>query len=344
VAPGRLMKAALLQEFGKPLVIADRRDPEPVPGQILIRVEACGLCHSDLHLARGDWEGFKARMPIPAILGHEVAGRVAQLGVGSTRFREGDRVGVPWFHWTCGACSYCESDLEVFCDRSEITGVTVDGGFAEYLAAWESHVIPIPETLTQEQAAPLFCAGATVWSALRKLDLDNSFHLGVWGVGGLGQYAIQLGKLAGARISAVDILPARLEMAREHGDDVAVAAASEDDWFAVPEHRVDAALVCATAANAYESAFRCLRKNGVLLVVGLPSRPLSWTAGDLVRSGIRIIPSRVASRRQIAELLGIAAQGKIRSPVERFRLDDINTALARLEQGTLAGRAVICPA
>jgi len=246
------MKAALLQEFGKPLVIADRRDPEPVPGQILIRVEACGLCHSDLHLARGDWEGFKARMPIPAILGHEVAGRVAQLGVGSTRFREGDRVGVPWFHWTCGACSYCESDLEVFCDRSEITGVTVDGGFAEYLAAWESHVIPIPETLTQERAAPLFCAGATVWSALRKLDLDNSFHLGVWGVGGLGQYAIQLGKLAGARISAVDILPARLEMAGELGADVAVAAASEGDWFAVPEHRVDAALVCATGKRLRE--------------------------------------------------------------------------------------------
>src|SRR5688572_15274394 len=155
------MKAALLEGFGRPLIIGEIPDPEPGPGQIVVRVEACGLCHSDLHLARGEWEAFKPRMPVPAILGHEISGRVAGLGPGISRFREGDRVGVPWFHWTCGECDYCRQDLEVFCDRSEITGVTVHGGFAEYLVAWESHTIPIPATLTSDEAAPLFCAGGT---------------------------------------------------------------------------------------------------------------------------------------------------------------------------------------
>lgn len=238
------MKAALLEDFGKPLIIGEVADPEPGLGQIVVRVEACGLCHSDLHLARGEWEAFKARMPVPAILGHEISGRVARLGPGAGRFHEGARVGVPWFHWTCGVCRYCRQDLEVFCDRSEITGVTAE-----------------------------------------------------------------------------------------------VAA----EWFGTPENRVDAALVCATSTSAYESAFAALRKNGTLVVVGLPSRPLSWSAADLIRSGTRIIPSRVASRREIAELLALAAEGKIHSETQGFRLEQINSAIAGLEQGTIAARAVIHP-
>ena len=337
------MKAALLEEFGRPLIIGEIPEPEPGPGQIVVRVEACGLCHSDLHLARGEWEAFKPRMPVPAILGHEVSGRVARLGPGASRFQEGDRVGVPWFHWTCGVCDYCRQDLEVFCDRSEITGVTVHGGFAECLVAWESHTIPIPANVPFDEAAPLFCAGGTVWSALLKLPLDNSVHLGIWGAGGLGQYAIQLAKIAGARVTAVDLVPARLERARQMGAHACVSVEDATEWFRAPENRVDAALVCATSTVAYEDAFKALRKNGVLLVVGLPSKPLSWTAADLIRSGTRIVPSRVASRREIADLMALAAEGKIRSEVQRFPLEEINTAIAALEQGKIPSRAVIHP-
>ena len=335
------MKAALLEQFGEPLAVRDVPEPVPGPGQILIRVEACGLCHSDLHVARGEWEGFKPRMPMPVILGHEAAGRVERLGAGSARFREGDRVGVPWFFWTCGACRYCRSDQEVFCDRSEITGVTVHGGFAECLVAWETHALPIPEGLSLVEAAPLFCAGGTVWSALGKVDLDASVRLGVWGAGGLGLYAVQIGKLRGAEVSAVDLHESRLDLARRFGADATVAAPAAADWFSREDRRVDVALVAATSADAYESAFRSLRKNGVLLVVGIPSQPLSWTAGDLIRSGTRIVPSRVASRREIDELLRLAATGKIRSEVVRFPLDRINDAIKELLEGRVAGRAVV---
>ena len=171
------MKAALLKEFGKPLVLAEVPTPEPGPGQVLIRVAACGACHSDVHVAQGEWEGFKARMPMPVILGHEVAGTVLRTGEGVHRLREGDAVGVPWFYYTCGECLYCRQDQEVFCDRSQVTGVTVHGGFAEFMVAWENHVVPIPSTLKLELAAPLFCAGGTVFSALAKVKLDNSVRL-----------------------------------------------------------------------------------------------------------------------------------------------------------------------
>jgi len=337
------MKAALLEHWGEPLTLAQVPEPVPGPGQILVRVEVCGLCHSDLHLARGEWEGFKPRMPMPLVLGHEVAGRVARLGPGTQRLREGDAVGVAWFHYTCGGCDYCRRDLEVFCDHSEITGVTVPGGFAEYLVAWESHATPIPEGLPAAQAAPLFCAGGTVFSALSKIKLDGSMHLGIWGAGGLGQYGIQLGKFAGARVTAIDLFPSRLELARSLGADVAIGVQDSADWFSKPDNRGDAALVCASSSEAYHSAFQALQRNGVLLIVGIPSAPLVWTAGELIRSGVRIIPSRVASRRELSELLQLAQRGVVRSESVPFPLRKINDAMRALASGEIPGRAVIHP-
>jgi alcohol dehydrogenase, propanol-preferring len=337
------MKAALLERFGEPLTLAQIAQPVPGPGQILVRVEACGLCHSDLHLARGEWEGFKPRMPMPLVLGHEVAGRVAGRGSAVQRLKEGDAVGVAWFHYTCGSCDYCRRDLEVFCDQSQITGVTVHGGFAEYVLAWESHATPIPESLPPGEAAPLFCAGGTVFSALSKVKLDGSTHLGIWGAGGLGQYGIQLGKFAGSRVTAVDLSPSRLELARSLGADAALGAEEATEWFGRPENRVNVALVCASSAEAYRSAFQALQKNGVLLIVGIPSAPLQWTAGDLIRSGVRIIPSRVASRRELSDLVKLAQSGVVRSETVSFPLQNINDAIRALAAGEIRGRAVIHP-
>jgi propanol-preferring alcohol dehydrogenase len=335
------MKAALLHRFGEPLELAEVPRPEPGPGQVLVRVEACGVCHSDLHVARGEWEGFKPRMRLPVILGHEVVGRVAKLGDGVESHRIGDRVGVPWFHSTCGACEACARGREVFCSASEITGVTVDGGFAEYLVAWASHALPIPDGLAPEAAAPLFCAGGTVWSALAKVALEASSRLGVWGAGGLGQYAVQLGKRAGAHVTAVDLGVAKLDAARALGADAAVEAAGAVEWFAHPARRLDVAIVCAASVEAYRAAFRCLRGDGVLLVVGIPGEPLAWTAGELIRSGVRVVPSRVASRREIQDLLAAAARGEVRSEVRACGLGEVNQVLDLLQRGEMAGRAVV---
>ncbi len=337
------MKAALLREFGKPFTIDDVPAPEPAAGQVLVRVDACGACHSDVHLAHGEWEGFKPRMPMPLIMGHEVAGTVVRTGAGVRRLREGDAVGIPWFFYTCGQCEYCRKDLEVFCDIPQITGVTVHGGFAEYAVAWETHAIPLPKGLPLPEAAPLFCAGGTVFSALSKVRLDNSIHLGVWGAGGLGHYGIQLGKLAESRVTAVDIRAEKLDDAKKLGADSAVSAEGAGEWFKHPSNKVDVALVCATSVEAYQAASHSLKRNGVMLVVGIPAKPLSWMAGDLIRSGVRVVPSRVASRSELRELVSLAAAGSIHSEIRAYSLDEINPVMDRLAAGEIFGRAVITP-
>lgn len=335
------MKAARLKQFGAPLSIEDVPMPVPAAGQVLIRIAACGVCHSDVHIAEGEWKGFKARMPMPVILGHEVAGTIMEIGPGVRTLEPGDSVGVPWFYFTCGECEYCRKDLEVFCDVPQITGVTVDGGFAEYIVAWESHAIPIPKTLLLSEAAPLFCAGGTVFSALAKVKLDESAHLGIWGAGGLGHYGIQLGKLSGARVTVVDLIAEKLDAAKKLGADVSVSAESARDWFKDARNKVDVALVSATSAAAYESAFHAVKRNGALLVVGIPSKPLSWMAGDLIRSGIRIIPSRVASRAELRALVELASAGAIHSEIQEFPLEKINEVMADLKAGQIFGRSVI---
>ena len=337
------MKAALLTEFAKPLEMAEIQTPEPKAGQVLIRIAACGACHSDVHVAQGEWEGFKSRMPMPVVLGHEVAGTVVQVGTGVRKLREGDRVGVPWFYYTCGSCEYCRKDMEVFCDVSQVTGVTVNGGFAEYMVAWETHAVPIPKDLSLAQAAPLFCAGGTVFSALAKVRLDDSVHLGIWGAGGLGHYGIQLGKLAESRITVVDIKPEKLDAAKALGAHVAISAEAGKEWFKIPSNKVDVALVCATSVQAYQAAFHGLKRNGVMLVVGIPSAPLSWMAGDLIRAGVRIIPSRVASRAELVELLRLAAGGAVQSEIRTHPLEQINDVMTRLAAGEIFGRSVISP-
>lgn len=335
------MRAALLQEFGKPLTIQEVPPPTPGPGQVVLRVEACGVCHSDLHIARGEWERFKTFMSLPIVLGHEVAGRIVEIGSGVTDFRDGDTVGVPWFHHTCGRCNYCRQDLEVFCDTPAITGVTVNGGLAEYVLAWASHAIPIPAEIYLEEAAPLFCAGGTIYSALRKVKLDPSIRVAVWGVGGLGHLAIQLAKHSGAPVTAVDVAADKLDLARKLGAAETIEAHRSLEWFEDPQHQVDVALVCATSIEAYQGALKCLRKNGALLVVGLPSKPLSFLPQDLVRSGARIFPSRVSSRRELRELLVLAAQGAVHSQIRTYPLAEINQVLDLLEAGKVLGRAVI---
>ena len=335
------MKAAQLTAFGEPLAVGEMSDPEPGPGQIQIRVSACGVCHSDLHIAFGEWDRFKKLISFPRILGHEVAGRVSALGPDVKEFREGDAVGVPWFCYTCGECHYCQRDQEVFCEKSQVTGVTVDGGFGEYMVAWASHVVPIPDEVPLHQAAPLFCAGGTVYSALRKVELDESMRLAVWGVGGLGQLALELGKLKGAKVSAVDTVDSKLSVAEELGADDCVPAAEAEKWFADFERQADVAIVCANSVEAYRSALSTLRHNGTLLVVGLPGGVLGWAAADLVRTGIRVVPSRVVSRLEMRELLSLAAQGSVRSRIEKVSLDEINSVLQRLQEGDIAGRAVI---
>ena len=189
----------------------------PDADEVLIQVEACGVCHSDVHVADGDWPQFAKIVKRPLILGHEIAGRVAEKGANVRDLEIGDRVGVPWVYWTCGECEFCKEGNENLCSKQKITGVTVDGGYAEYFKAPASHALKIPDGLSPAEAAPLFCAGVTVYRALKQSGISRGQRVAVFGLGGLGHLAVQIGREFGAEVTAVDISDEKLTRAKSLG-------------------------------------------------------------------------------------------------------------------------------
>ena len=333
------MKAAILQEFKKPLVLEEVPRPELEAHEILIQVEACGVCHSDLHLADGDWPQLAAIVKKPLILGHEIAGRVVGRGAAVRDLQVGDRAGVPWIHWTCGECAFCQEGYENLCPRQKITGVTVDGGFAEFLKAPASHALKVPEGLSSVEVAPLFCAGVTVHRALKQARISSGQRLAVFGIGGLGHIAVQLARELGTEIIAVDVSERKLELARTLG---ATSGLNISSTNVIKELRakggVHVALVTSAAKAAYDMAFSCLRPTGTLLVVGLPSENLCFPPILMSAKEVHIRASAVGTRQDVREVLAMASKGKIHCQVTPRPLAHANEVLDELRQGQVAGR------
>jgi propanol-preferring alcohol dehydrogenase len=336
------MKAAVLHEFKKPLELEDVERPVPQAGDLLIRLEACGVCHSDLHVADGDWLQFSGITKRPLILGHEIVGRVAEIGTEVRQFKVGDRVGVPWVYWTCGECDFCKSGNENLCVRQKITGVMVDGGFAEFVKAPASHVARIPDSLSLIDAAPLFCAGVTVYRSLKHAKISSGQRLAVFGVGGLGHIAVQIGRELGAEVIAVDVSDEKLALATSLGATRALDASSGK---VVKELRslggVHAALVTSAARAAYDMAFPCVRPTGMLLAVGLPADNICFPPILMAATEIRIQASAVGTRQDLNEVLDMAGQGKIRCHVSSSPLEQANDVLEQLRHGRISGRTVL---
>src|ERR1700737_3614501 len=221
------MKAAILREFKGPLGLEEVVRPKPDAHEVLIEVEACGVCHSDLHVADGDWPQIVPITKRPLILGHEIAGHVVEKGSAVTDLALGDRVGVAWVHWTCGECAFCREGNENLCVKQKITGVTVDGGYAEFIKAPASHALKIPDGLSCVEAVPLFCAGVTVYRALRRAKTGPGGRWAIFGGGGLGHLAVQIGHGLGAVVTAIDVSDDKLEYARSVGADTTLNAATE---------------------------------------------------------------------------------------------------------------------
>src|SRR5258708_24916791 len=211
------MKGANVNELKKHLSIEEVTRPTPGAHEVLIEVQACGVCHSDLHVANGDWPQIVPITKKPLILGHEITGRVVEKGASVNQLELGERVGVPWVHWTCGECEFCREGNENLCAKQQITGVTVDGGYAEFVKAPSSHALKIPDGLTCVEAAPLFCAGVTVYRALQHAKIQPGQRLAVFGVGGLGHLAVQIGRGLGAIVTAIDVSDEKLAQARSLG-------------------------------------------------------------------------------------------------------------------------------
>jgi alcohol dehydrogenase, propanol-preferring len=340
------MKAAVLHEFKTPLSLEDVPRPQPGPDEVLIEVEVCGVCHSDLHVADGDWKQLAGIVKKPLILGHEIVGRVVERGAEVQNSEEsievGDRVGVPWVHWTCGQCEFCREGNENLCVRQRITGVMVDGGYAEFAKAPASHVVKIPDGLPSEQAAPLLCAGVTVHRALKQSKISAGQQLAVFGVGGLGHIAVQIGRAAGAEVTAIDISDEKLALAKSLGAARTLNAATDK---VVKELRgaggVHVALVTSAAKSAYDMAFPCVRPTGTLLAVGLPAQDIAFPAIMMAAGEIQIKASSVGTRRDLREVLAMGAAGIVHCEVTTRPLAEAQEVLGQLSRGEVSGRIVL---
>lgn len=337
------MKAAILRDFKQRLSIEEVERPHPEADEVLIQVEACGACHSDLHVVDGDWTQLAGIVKRPLILGHEIAGQIVEKGGGVRDLQIGDRVGVPWIHWSCGECEFCREGNENLCSRQKITGVTVDGGYAEFVKAPATHALKIPDGLSALEAAPLFCAGLTVYRALKGSVVAGQ-RLAVFGVGGLGHLAVQFGRAFGAEVTAIDVSEEKLELARIFGAAEALNAATTD---VVKQLRrkggVHVSLVTSAAKAAYDAAFSGLRPTGTLLVVGLPAENICFPPILMAAREVRIHASTVGTRQDLREVLSIAAAGQVRCQVVARPLAQANEVLDQLRKGQVSGRIVLTP-
>jgi propanol-preferring alcohol dehydrogenase len=338
------MKAAVLCAYKQPIEIMEVPAPVPGPDEVLIKVEACGVCHSDLHLAEGDWPQLAKVIKLPLILGHEVIGRVVEQGNAVQGTRIGERVGVPWIHWSCGECEFCVEGRENLCIAQSITGATVDGGFADFMKAKASHALRIQDSLGSDEAAPVFCAGVTVYRAIKNAGVGQGQRVAVFGIGGLGHLAVQIARTFGARVIAVDIAAEKLELARSLGAEWALNAATEN----IPKQvralgGAHFALVTSASKKAYDAALPCLRRGGTLVIVGVPAEDLTVTPIVMVGGEYKIFASAVGTRQDLREVLELAASGQVRCRVETRPLDQVNQVFDAMRAGKITGRIVLTP-
>ena len=339
------MHAAVLTEYGKPLALENVPVPDPLGKEVLIEVLACGVCHSDLHIADGDLPGFRALTKQRVIPGHEVVGRVVRCGPSVTNLQVGDRIGVPWLYRACGVCEQCREGNENLCRQdAAVTGMTVDGGYAQFMCANSDYAVRIPEALRDEEAAPLLCAGVTSYRALKKAAVVAGQRVAIFGVGGLGHLALQLARAMGAEVYALDVSEEKLTFARELGAEHVVNVADADGLKTLRQRGgVHVAVVATTAQAAYNAALKVLRPAGTICVVGLSPEPLQFPALALVSFEMHIVGSAVGTREDLRAVLQLAAEGRLRCRVDVRPLSHINDVLGAMRRGAIQGRVVVDP-
>lgn len=336
----RVMKAAVAHEFGKPLVIDEVPIPEVVPGRILVRVLASGVCHTDLHAVDGDWP---VKPMLPLIPGHEGVGVVAAVGDGVNNVKEGDRVGVPWLYSACGCCVHCTTGWETLCESQSNTGYSVNGGFAEYVLADPAYVGHLPAGLGFAAAAPILCAGVTVYKGLKETEVRPGQWVVVSGIGGLGHMAVQYAKAMGMNVVAVDIAQSKLDLARRLGAELTIDG-RDPDAVASVQREIGGAhgvLVTAVSPKAFSQAVGMLRRGGTMSLVGLPPGEFPLPIFDVVLTRKTIRGSIVGTRADLTEALAFAAQGKVSATYSVEPIENVNDIFDRMRAGAIDGRIVM---
>jgi propanol-preferring alcohol dehydrogenase len=335
-------QAAVVHEFGSPLTLEQVPAPKLGRGQIRVKVEACGLCHTDIHAAHGDWP---IKPSPPFIPGHEGVGIVTELATDVSEVAVGDRVAMPWLGYACGTCDYCVSGWETLCLVQEMMGYTMDGAFGEYAVAYARYVVKVPEGLDSFDAAPLTCAGVTTYKAVKVAGTRSADFVAVFGVGGLGHLAIQYAAIAGGRVVAVDVVDEKLELARSLGAEFTINAKKEDPVEAIQRlGGVNQAIALAVSPSAFEQAYKSLRRGGTLVFVAMPAdNEVKLPIFETVLNGITIVGSIVGTRKDLREVFELHAAGKTRVIRETRPLDQVNDAIADVEAGRVAARIVLEP-
>jgi len=336
----RTMKAAVVRAFGQPLVIDEVPVPRPGPGEVLVKIAACGVCHTDLHAAEGDWP---VKPQPPFIPGHEGVGNVVAVGAGVSHVKEGDRVGIPWLHSACGYCEHCLGGWETLCERQQNTGYSVNGSFAQYALANAGYVGHLPKSIGFVEIAPVLCAGVTVYKGLKMTDTQPGDWVVISGIGGLGHMAVQYAKAMGLNVAAVDVDDDKLELARRLGATVVVNARTTDPAAFLKKEIGGAhgALVTAVSPKAFEQALGMMRRRGTVSLVGLPPGSFPLDIFGMVLNGITVRGSIVGTRLDLQESLDFAAQGKVAATVAAEKLENINDIFARMHKGEIEGRIVL---
>ncbi|MFI7302465.1 alcohol dehydrogenase AdhP [Micromonospora aurantiaca] len=336
------MRASVVTAFDRPMEITERPVPEVGPGEILVRIEASGLCHTDIHAARGEWPVKPAP---PFVPGHEGVGLVEQVGPGVTEHAVGDRVALPWLGWACGTCAYCVTGWETLCESQRNTGYSIDGAHAEYAVASARYAVRVPDGVDPFEAAPLTCAGVTTYKAVKVAGVRPGERVAIFGIGGLGHLAQQYAQIFGAETIAVDVTAEKLELATSLGAAHTVDAATTDPVERITAlGGVDVAIVLAASPRVIEQAHRSLRRGGRLVLVSLPAdNAITLPVFETVLKGITVLGSIVGTRADLAEVFALHAAGRTRVVYEIRKLDDINDAVDDVLAGRVAARLVLQP-
>ncbi|MEI3610643.1 alcohol dehydrogenase AdhP [Pseudogracilibacillus sp. SO10305] len=335
------MRAAVVNQFKQKLEVKNVDIPTPGQGEVLIKMEACGVCHTDLHAAHGDWP---VKPKLPVIPGHEGVGLVDKVGDGVTSLKIGDRVGIPWLFKACGECEYCLAGQETLCMDQLNGGYSADGAFAEYCVAPADYVARIPDGVDPIEIAPILCAGVTTYKALKVSGAKPGDWVAIYGIGGLGHVALQYAVAMGFKVIAVDIHDEKLELAKDLGADFTVNGMKTDPVEAIKEktgNGVQASISVAVTKVAFEQAYHSVKRGGSVVLVGLPNDSIPVPIFDTVLNGVSVKGSIVGTRKDMQEALQFAADGKVKAIVATGKLDDINEIFDRMEKGEINGRVVL---
>jgi propanol-preferring alcohol dehydrogenase len=333
------MRAAVVTDFTAPLEIQEIPVPEPGPDEVLVRIEASGLCHTDIHAARGDWP---VKPTPPFVPGHEGVGRIEKLGSGVTSRSVGERVAIAWLGSACGECRYCVAGWETLCEHQQNSGYSVNGAFAEYAVVRAGFAVPVPEGVSSADAAPLSCAGVTTYKAIKVARVSPAETVVVFGIGGLGHLALQYARIAGAFVIAVDVEDHKLELATRLGADHVVNAAREDPVEAIQRlGGADVAVALAASSASFDQAFHSLRRGGRLVCVALPAEGrIELPIFDTVLKGISVIGSIVGTRNDLADVFALHAAGRTEVVAVERKLEEVNESFADVLAGRVPARIV----